>query len=1052
MNAALPNTPVCPKCGRKLDAYAPEGECPRCMLVAAAGGDPAAETAARSQESEISSQKGEEGTPSRRPLTSDLRPLAFGDYELLEEIGRGGMGVVHKARQLSLGRLVAIKLLPFNVTTHPESVKRFRAEASAAASLLHPNIVAIHEVGVHQGQHYFAMDLIEGQNLAQLVAGGPLPAKRAARYLKSIAEAIDYAHQRGILHRDLKPSNVLLDAFDQPRVTDFGLARRLEGDSSLTLSGQVVGSPSYMPPEQAGTKGGKVSRRSDVYALGAMLYHLVSGRAPFVGESVAATLHQVQSDEPVSPRLLNPGVPHDIDTICLKCLEKEPAKRYPTARALAEELGRFLNDEPIVAHPVGTPEKFWRWCRRKPVVAGLAAGLVLAIAIGFGGVLWQLRRVQREQLTVRRSLYTADMKLAQQAWGEGNLQHAQALLRAHLPAAGAEDLRGFEWRYLWRLCRDESRLMLTNVNFANAKFTGRRHGLVLAGDGRTVIAASGSTLRWLNMQDGRETGTLNAETNPIWRVAAAMNQPGLLAYHVDKIKAISPSGESLLGDGVEHGGCLAIALSPDGGLLASGGWTHVKLWDVKTGVEIGNLRLAGILTLAFSPDAQYLMCGTSDTRVHILDVPSLNQRKMLEGHTAWVFSLAFDPTGKVFASSGNDGQIILWSVPDGREVARFAGHRGPVGDLAFSPDGQRLASGGTDYTVRLWSRVRPGTHTILRGHRSGVRSVLFSGDGNELYSGSDDGEVKAWDVSPTESTNILRHPLWLWAVAFSPDSRHLAVADHHARTAVLWDVESRRRVRNVGQHSTLVTRVKFSPDGKLLAVAGEANTVQVWNVMEDRKLFDIPKGGGGCELTFHPSAPVLAVAAEQLRFWDTRTGQETNLPVKPPGGSAGIAFSPDGMGGAFVMQDGSVSIWNFRTGKESHSFREQSSAALCFSHDGTLLAAAGRAGSDNAIVLYDLSRRRKLKRFEGHTDTVSLLAFAPDDKTLVSTSWDGTVKFWYVANQQLALTLAHDGGPVTSVAFSPDGNLMATCGSDGTVRLWPALSWEEIEAAESRQP
>jgi serine/threonine protein kinase len=261
------------------------------------------------------------------------------------------MGIVYRARQVSLNRMVAVKMLLAGPLSSPELVKRFRAEASAAASLLHPNIVAIHEVGVHEGQQYIAMDFVKGQSLAKMLADGPLPAKRAAAYLKTIAEAIHYAHGCGLLHRDLKPSNVLIDAADQPRVTDFGLARRLDGDSELTLSGQVLGSPNYMPPEQAGAKRGQLSRRSDVYALGAMFYHLLTGRPPFVGETITDTLAQVINSDPVSPRLLNPGVPRDLETLCLKCLEKEPGKRYPTSQALADELGRFLSGEPTKARP-----------------------------------------------------------------------------------------------------------------------------------------------------------------------------------------------------------------------------------------------------------------------------------------------------------------------------------------------------------------------------------------------------------------------------------------------------------------------------------------------------------------------------------------------------------------------------------------------------------------------------------------------------------------------------------------------------------------------------
>jgi non-specific serine/threonine protein kinase/serine/threonine-protein kinase len=310
----------------------------------------------------------------------------FGDYELLEEVARGGMGVVYKARQVSLNRIVALKMILAGQLASEGEVQRFYTEAQAAANLQHPNIVAVHEVGQHEGQHYFSMDYVEGKSLAQLVRENPLPAVKAAGYMKTIAEAIEYAHQRGTLHRDLKPANVLIDAFDQPRVTDFGLAKRIDGTAQLTSTGSLMGTPSYMPPEQAGANDGKVGPASDVYSLGAVLYELVTGRPPFLGESLVVTLNQVLNTEPVSPRLLNPEVPRDLETICLKCLQKEPSKRYETGAALADEIGRFLKHEPIHARPVGALERTWRWCRRNPLVASLVSAVsVLLLISAIGG-------------------------------------------------------------------------------------------------------------------------------------------------------------------------------------------------------------------------------------------------------------------------------------------------------------------------------------------------------------------------------------------------------------------------------------------------------------------------------------------------------------------------------------------------------------------------------------------------------------------------------------------------------------------------------------------
>jgi serine/threonine-protein kinase len=310
---------LCDQCGAVLSGYGADRLCAACLL-----------------ESAIS----EPNTPAS--TGASVAPLvAFNDYELLEEIDRGGMGVVYRARQISLNRPVAIKLILGGHLANGADMKRFRAEAETAAQLHHPNIVAIHEVGEHEGQPFFSMELVEGRNLGQLVRDEPLPSGKAAVYLKTIAEAVQYAHSRGVLHRDLKPSNILIDENDQPRITDFGLAKRLEGDASLTITGQVLGSPSFIPPEQAAGQKDAIGPASDVYSLGAILYHLLTGRPPFVAETLPQTLRMVSEQEPVSPHLLNASVSRDLETICLKCLEKEPSRRYSTAQALVEDLNRF---------------------------------------------------------------------------------------------------------------------------------------------------------------------------------------------------------------------------------------------------------------------------------------------------------------------------------------------------------------------------------------------------------------------------------------------------------------------------------------------------------------------------------------------------------------------------------------------------------------------------------------------------------------------------------------------------------------------------------------
>ena len=344
----------CPRCGDPLSAGIVEGFCPRCLAT---------------------NLFGEDESPSGRSLPF----VQFAGYELIEEIARGGMGVVYRARQHGLGREVAVKLLRDGFLAGADDVGRFRVEALAAASLQHPHIVGIHEIGEHAGQPFFSMELIAGQNLAQLTREGPMPARRAAEVVAKIARAVAHAHGRGVLHRDLKPSNVIVDPGGDPHVTDFGLARRVDSESRFTLTGQVLGTPGYMAPEQALGRSGPLA---DVYSLGAVLYHLITGRAPFVGETPTAVLNQLAQAEPVAPRLLNPQLPRDLETICLRTLAKEPERRYSSAQSLADDLGRFLAGEPIFARPVTQAERLVRWCRRRPALAALvsvAALLVVAV-------------------------------------------------------------------------------------------------------------------------------------------------------------------------------------------------------------------------------------------------------------------------------------------------------------------------------------------------------------------------------------------------------------------------------------------------------------------------------------------------------------------------------------------------------------------------------------------------------------------------------------------------------------------------------------------------
>jgi predicted Ser/Thr protein kinase len=423
----------CPGCGDERPADAPEGLCSRCLIRQAT--DAASRSLEHGIGAEASLPETVESVPPTTQATGDWAPHAdlstqtadgqapslplprgtivryFGDYEVHEELGRGGMGVVFRARQISLNRPVALKLIKASVLADEVDLRRFQNEAEAVALLDHAGIVPVYEVGEHDGQRYFSMKLVEGGNLAEQIARSRANPRAAAAVLAETAEAIHHAHMRGILHRDLKPANILIDGEGHPHVTDFGLAKRVEAEVEMTASGAILGTPAYMSPEQANGRRGSITTATDIYGLGAILYALLTGKAPFGGDSVMETLDAVRTSPPESPRKFNDRVPRDLETICLKCLEKDPRRRYASAHALAVDLNNWLDSRPITARRVGTAERAWLWCKRKPAVAGLAAAVVLAAVAGTTGIIAVQAMANADLRSANRKLDTANTEL-----------------------------------------------------------------------------------------------------------------------------------------------------------------------------------------------------------------------------------------------------------------------------------------------------------------------------------------------------------------------------------------------------------------------------------------------------------------------------------------------------------------------------------------------------------------------------------------------------------------------------------------------------------------
>ncbi len=924
--------------------------------------------------------RGEAPLPGPRPSPAAGLPFErLDDFRLLRRLGEGGMGVVFLAEQESLGRLVALKVLRPERVGSPAAAARLQREAQAIGRLRHPNIVTVIATGEDRGVRYLAMELVPGKGLDEILAeatarGERVPLRSAIQWALDIARALACAHEAGIVHRDVKPSNVRITPEGRALLVDFGLARSADS-SGLTLTAEFRGTPSYASPEQVEAKSSDLDGRTDVYSLGATLYESVTGRVPFQGETKEQVFHQILTKSPPSPRRIDRAISDELETVIRTAMEKDPAHRYPTAGALAEDLRRILSFEPILIRRASPLHRLRRWTQRNPVLAAF----FLLLATGLGVSLFLLARVNTEKGAKSRAL-----------------ERVRALA---LASASAEALPTDPTLALL-LAREGAKALRTSET------TSPLYAALIAHHERAELAGHGGTVRAAALSpDGTRVVTASDDaTGRLWDLEG--RTLAVLAGHKEALTdaSFSPNGERIA------------TASRDG---------TARVWDAE-GRPCATLsgHDGGVLRARFSPAGDRIVTASSDGTARVWEEGG-RLLVVLAGHWKAVTDAVFSPSGDRVATASEDGTGRIWSL-EGEPIGQLLGHFAAPRSIRFSSAGDRILTASRDWTARVWDRE--GREVASVRHGGEMLGAEFSPTGDRILTCGTDFRATLWEPTGNALRMFQGHTDFVVSAAFSTGGEGVLTASLD-QTARLFDLDGNALALFEG-HGGRLTTASFSARGDLVVTGSEDRTARLWDATRSEfPVLDGPPGSVYAQVSPR-GTPILADYQGMARLWSP-TGEMLAEIGAPYGDPRAAAWSPRGDLFALGCDDRAVHVFD-STGREVAATPRQETFALslCFSPEGDRIASGWKHGK---VMLSDLDGRISAV-LDGHRGRLWGVVFSPRGDQLLSWSVEGPARLWSLDGTG-RVTLLEEGGRMSAGEFSPSGDRVLTAGDD-TARLW----------------